>query len=236
MTALFIGCSFTYGDDLTNKNDAWPSLVSADKKIDFVNGAVSGGSNERTMYQVIKNIDDHDSFYIAWTDISRFTRYFYDNHEINFNINLKNYRFSNDTCFLEYGKLHYRYWYNELYAFKTWLQQIVLLQTYLDARSKKWIMINSFDNQLKRWTCDWSDFNNNVKSLLCFDQMNDEQLFSEHAEIKKLEKQINLDRFLGWKTITLKTLTDDHPKGQTGHPLEQGHRAIADYILSYDTD
>lgn len=237
MTAFFIGCSFTYGDDLENKNDAWPALVAKSKKIDFVNGAVSGSSNERIVYQVVKNLDEHDRFYIAWSDISRFTRYFNDNHEINFNINLKNSRFSNEPCFVDYGKLHYRYWYNELYAFKAWLQQVVLLQTYLDANSKKWTMINAFDNNVRRWTGDWLDFKNNVKSLLCFDQMDDEQLFLEHSEIKKLEQKIDTTRFMGWREcVTLKTLTRNYPKGPTNHPLRQGHQAIAEYILSYDTD
>ncbi len=236
MTAFFIGCSLTYGDDLENKNDAWPSLVAKSKKIDFVNGAVSGGSNERIVYQVVKNLDEYDRFYIAWSDISRFTRYFNDNHEINFNIQLENRRFSNEPCFVNYGKLHYRYWYNELYAFKTWLQQIVLLQTYLDANSKKWMMINAFGNNVERWTSDWPDFNNSVKSLLCFDQMEDEQLFLEHSEIKKLEQKIDTTRFPGWKNVSLATLTRDYPKGLTNHPLKQGHQAIAEYILSYDTD
>jgi hypothetical protein len=237
MTAFFTGCSFTYGDDLENRAvEAWPSLIGNKKQIDFVNNAASGSSNERIVYQVIKNLHKHDKFYIAWTDISRFTRYFSDNHEINFNVQLANSRFANDPCFLDYGNLHYRYWYNELFSFKLWLQQVILLQTYLDANSKQWIMINTFDNHIKRWTSDWNQFNNSVQSLLCFDSMDDEQLFQEHLEIKKLEKQIDTDRFLGWRDITLASLTKDYPKGPTKHPLQEGHQVIAEYILKHDTN
>lgn len=237
MTAFFTGCSFTYGDDLADPTkSAWPVIVASRKNIHFVNNAVSGSSNERIVYQIIKNIDRYDSFYIAWTAVSRFTRYFQDNHEVNFNIQLKNLRFEQDRYFLDYGNLHYRYWYSELFAFKAWLQQVVLLQTYLDAKLKKWVMVNTFDNQIKRWTVDWNQFNNSVKSLLCFDQMNDEQLYQEHIEIHQLTDQIDLDRFLGWNNTTLFDLVRDHPKGQTNHPLEQGHQAIAEYILKHDTD
>jgi hypothetical protein len=237
MTAFFIGCSFTHGDDLDNKDrDAWPSLVSKHKGIGFVNGAVSGSSNERIVYQLLKNVDDHEQFYIAWSDISRFTRYYHDNHEVNFNVHLRNTRFAGDPNFLNYGTLHYKYWYNELFAFKLWLQQIVLVQTYLDSKSKKYLMINTVDNHIKRWTSDWKNFNNSVKSLVCFDSMNDEQLLDEHLEIKKLEKQIDRDRFLGWGDITLQSLTAHCPKGPTNHPLQQGHQAIATYILSHDTN
>jgi hypothetical protein len=235
MTAFFTGCSFTYGDDLNDRTkSAWPVVVASRKNIQFVNNAVSGSSNERIVYQIIKNIDRYDSFYIAWTEISRFTRYFQDNHEVNFNIQLKNSRFEQDWYFLDYGNLHYRYWYNELFAFKTWLQQVVLLQTYLDAKLKKWIMVNTFDNQIKRWTVDRNQFNNNVKSLLCFDQMDDEQLYQEHLEIQQLTKQIDLNRFLGWNDTAMSDLVRGYPKGQTNHPLEQGHQAIAEYILKHD--
>ena len=137
MNLFFVGCSFTYGDDLEDPGrNAWPTLVAGSNR--FVNAAQSGGTNDRTVYQVIKNIDQFDKFYIAWTFIERFTRYRAENNfEVNFNPSLVHKLYDRNTEFIEYANLHYKFWYNNLYSFKLWLQQIVLLQSYLDKKKQK---------------------------------------------------------------------------------------------------
>jgi len=236
MSLFFIGCSHTRGDDLVDPDgSAWPTLVAQAKNQKFLNVAVSGGTNERTVYQTIKHIDKFDKFYIAWTLVNRFTRYRVDNNfEVNFNSQLVNSEYCNDPSYYEYGKIHYTYWYNKLYAFKCWLQQIILLQRYLDSHSKKYFMLNTTDNNINEWCSSWQDFNNSVKSLLCFDLMNNDQLYAEHIEIQTLLKQINFEHFPGWGTWCIAGLKKSYPYGPTGHLLEQGHRAIADYILTHD--
>ena len=236
MNLFFIGCSFTYGDDLIDPiRSAWPSLVAGSTR--FVNAAQKGGTNERTVYQVIKNIDQFDKFYIAWTFIERFTRYRAENNfEVNFNPNLKHELYGQNNEFIEYAKLHYKFWYNDLYSFKLWLQQIVLLQSYLDRKNKKYIMINTSRNHINSWLQPRPLFNDSVKSLLCFDNMDDDQLMSEHLEIQALAKDIDQDKFLGWGTWSMADLLLQYPKGPTGHLLEEGHRAIAEYILKNDTN
>ena len=236
MSLFFIGCSHTYGDDLSRPAEqAWPALVAKTKNKEFVNLAVSGGSNERIVYHTVKNSNNFDHFYIAWTYLERFTRYQQDNNfEINFNPQLKHSAYSGNFWFTEYGKLHYAFWHNELYAFKLWLQQIILIQRYLEAKNKSYTMINSCPNNINRWTSDSKLFNNNVKSLLCFDIMNDDQLFDEFKEIQTLQNEINLNNFLGWGTWSITDLHSLYPVGATQHLLEEGHRAVADYILKHD--
>jgi hypothetical protein len=236
MSLFFIGCSHTYGDDLIDpKEQAWPALVAQAKNKSFTNLAVSGGTNSRNVYHTIKNSDSYDHFYIAWTYIERFTQYNADNNfEINFNPQLKNTLYGNDASFKNYGKLHYAHWHNELYAFKGWLQQIILLQQYLESKNKKYTMINSCPNNINRWTSDRNSFNNNVKSLLCFDLMNDDQLLAEHDEIQSLLKEINFTHYLGWNSWCITDLMDQYPVGLTGHLLNNGHEAVANYILTHD--
>lgn len=236
MKLFFTGCSFTYGDDLENPTEtAWPALVSGPNQ--FTNAAVSGGTNERSVYQVIKNIDQFDKFYIAWTYIERFTRYRAENNfEVNFNPGFKHTLYGRTPDFIEYAKLHYTIWYNNLYSFKLWLQQIVLLQSYLDKKNKQYLMINATDNHIKSWLEPWNSFRDSVKSLLCFDVMDDDQLMAEHLEIQNIVKNIDMTKFLGWGTWTIVDLLPKYPKGPTGHLLEDGHRAIADYIIKNDTN
>ena len=236
MSLFFIGCSHTYGDDLINPSTmAWPALLAKTKNKNFINLAISGGSNERIVYHTIKNSNLYEHFYIAWTYIHRFTRYRPENNfEINFNPQLNNTLYGNDSSFKDYGKLHYTYWYNELYSFKLWLQQIILVQRYLESKNKTYTMINSCSNNIEYWTSSADNFNNNVRSLLCFDLMNDDQLLAECNEIQILLKEINLTRFLGWGEWCITDLTKTYPIGSTNHLLEEGHQAISDYILKHD--
>jgi hypothetical protein len=238
MKLYFNGCSHTYGDDLEfQSKDAWPSVIGQMKNCDFVNFAVSGGTNDHIKYLTVKHVNDFDKFYIAWTNISRFTRYRSDNnHAVNFNVQYKHKLYGNDPEFKTYAKLHYKIWYNELYAFKTWLQDIVLLQRFLESHNKPYVMLNAFNNLIDRFTVDWQNFNNSVKSIVCFDLMDDQQLFLEHAEIQKLLGQINFENYIGWNTWWLTKMLLSYPVGPTEHLLEEGHLATAKYILEHDSN
>lgn len=236
MKLFFIGCSFTHGDDLQNPaSTAWPALVAKDN--DFFNAAVSGGTNDRNVYQTIKHSDQYDKFYIAWTFIERFTRYRSDNScEVNFNPSLTHCLYGSSKEFQDYAKFHYRYWYNELYAFKIWLQQIVLLQRYLENKNKPYVMVNTAHNDIGIWTQSWNNFKDSVKSMVYFDGLSDAQLHDEHQEIQILLGEINMERFIGWGQWTISGLKKTHPVGPTNHLLEDGHKSIADYIARHDTN
>jgi hypothetical protein len=238
MRLYFNGCSHTYGDDLTDPaTSAWPAVVSNHYNCDFLNDSTRGGTNDRIMYRTIKQADQFDKFYIAWTYTSRFTRYRSDNnYDINFNVSLTNNLYSKDQSFIEYGKLHYKFWHNELYAFKLWLQNIILLQRFFESIKKPYLMLNSVENYVCQWTADWDNFNNNVKSLICFDQMSDDQLYTEHLEIQQLLTQIDLSNYIGWNNWWLTALLSEYPTGDSNHLLEDGHKATAEYIIQHDTN
>jgi len=97
-------------------------------------------------------------------------------------------------------------------------------------------MINATHNNIDKWSTSWQNFNSSVQSLLCFDFINDDQLYAEHCEIQQLIKQIDLKHFLGWNTWCITDLNKKYPVGSTGHLLDQGHQATADYILEHDTN
>jgi len=238
MSLFFIGCSHTYGDDLDDPaTQSWPALVAKAKNRSFVNAAVSGGSNDRIPYHVIKNSNRYEHFYIAWTYNERFTRYREDNNfEINWNPQLENKCYGNDHSYRDYGKLHYAFWNNQLYNFKQWLQRIIMLQRYLESKHKTYIMINSCPNNIEKWSSKWINFINNVRPLLCFDLMNDDQLHDEYEEIQNLINEIDFSHYPGWGNWCITDLTRQYPVGASGHLLEQGHQAVADYILKYDTN
>ena len=237
MRLYFNGCSHTFGDDLTDRNQTWPALISKKLNCDFVNDAVSGGTNDRIMYRTIKHANEFDCFYIAWTYTSRFTCYRSDNnHDVNFNANLTHSLYGDHPEFKEYGKFHYVFWNNELYNFKLWLQNIVLLQRYLNSINKPYVMLNANHNHVRQWSTDWHLFNSSVQSLLCFDRMDDKTLYNEHLEIQTLLKQIDTSTYIGWNSWWITKLHKEYPVGLTNHLLEDGHVAIANTILAHDTN
>ena len=101
-------------------------------------------------------------------------------------------------------------------------------------KNKKYTMVNADNNLIDRWSVDWPAFNNSVKSLLCFDLMNDIQLQAEHTEIQSLLSQIDYSKFIGWNKWWLTQLCKHYPVGKTKHLLEDGHKATAEYILTND--
>ena len=221
------GCSHTYGDDLQDKTQAWPYLLANMLDLECVNNAVSGGSNERIVYQTVKS-NPCKLKVIAWSYIERITRYNPENNfEVNFNPQLSHKLYENDYAFKEYGKLHYGKWYNDLYAFKSWLQQIILLQKYLDNRQQSYIMLNASHNRYSRYVTDWKNFNNSVKDLVCFDNMTDDQLYAEHCEIQQYIDLIDTRRYYNIQDFYITQLNENYPTGKTGHLLEEAQQEIA---------
>jgi len=232
MSIYACGCSFTYGEELKIPTEsAWPILLGKKLNQPVSNFAVSGGTNFRTVYQTIKNLNKYDFYLIAWTSYSRFTFYKSNNNfEVNFNPQLKNSLYSNEVFFKDWGKILYAHWYNELYAFKIWLQQIIQLQSVL---KQDYLMINTLDNHLKYWCVNEDNFIDSVKHLINFDLMNDEQIFDEYKEIQYYLKLIDTSKFYKWNEFNITDLCQQFECGPEGHILEEGHNHLAESIYQH---
>jgi len=228
------GCSFTFGDELISPNEsAWPIILGSKLASGVYNDAVSGGSNSRIVYNTIKQSSKkYDLYLIAWTTYTRFTFYKSDNNfEINFNPQLKNQVYGQEKFFKQWGETLYKIWYNELYAFKKWLQEIILLQRFLVKTN--YLMINTFNNNLHHWLSDESTFIENTKSLMNFDIMNDEQIFEEFKEIRYYINCIDTHKFYMWNRFCIQNLTSNYKCGPDGHLLEDGHLHIANIVYNH---
>lgn len=244
MKTYFNGCSFTYGDELENPmQDSWPVLTASKLNFEFLNDAVPGGTNDRIMYKTIQNIGNYDCFIIAWTTYTRFTEYNpVDNFEINFTPVLKidvSAHYSDDLKnnykkFKDYGTMYYKYWFNEIFEFKKWLQQIILLQTFFKSNNKSYIMLNTFSNNLENFLQPHSRFINATKHLIqFFDYINDDQLLNECTQIQNLNSLIDKSKFIRWNNWSIKDLKSTYKYGPGGHLLEDGHVAITDIVTDF---
>lgn len=244
MKIYFNGCSFTYGDELSVPSEqSWPSLIAKYKNIEFLNDAVSGGTNQRTVYKILLNNDQFDFFVIAWTHYARFTEYNpVDNFEINFTPSLNldpKLHYSDDLKnnykkYKDYGTMYYTHWYNDLFQFKQWLQQIILLQSFFKLHRKKYIMVNTFDNNLNQWLQPKENFIAATKNLISFfDYLSDDIILKEHQDIQNMIKLIDTTVFIDWAQWTISDLKLKFDTGPRGHILVDGHRAAAEKIIKY---
>lgn len=229
------GCSFTYGDELTDRSVAWPNLLGKKLRSAVSNQAFSGRSNYGILYQTIKNLKQNYNFYIiAWTTTTRYTFYAADNNfEINFNPKLINDLYKNQYFYKDWGKILYTHWHNELYALKLWLQQIVQLQTLFEKFNKKYLMINTMSNNLEHWLAPKDQFIESCKHLINFDLMNDEQIFAEYEEINYYVDCIDKQSYYKWNQFTIDSLTKLYPIGSGGHFLDSGHAHMANLIYDH---
>jgi hypothetical protein len=134
----------------------------------------------------------------------------------------------------DYGNLYYKYWFNELYEFKKWLQQIVLLQSFFKVHKKPYLMLNTTSNNLSLWLQPREKFINATKSLLdFFDYLNDDQLLNEHLQIQELNSLINQSTFIEWNRWSIADLRSSYPCGKGGHLLEDGHQKVANKVVKY---
>lgn len=233
MRIYAIGCSFTYGDELLDPAaTAWPAVLSKKLNASVVNDAVCGGTNSRTVYRTIKNLqNEFDLYIVAWTSNTRFTFYKSDNNfEINFNPQLSNSLYEKESFYQDWGQILYSTWYNELYSFKLWLQQIIQLQAVI---KKPCLMINTTNNNMNKWLVARDQFIDSVKSLVNFDLMTDEQLFDEYNEIQYYLSLIDTSMFYNWKEFNIVQLCSRFPCGPGNHILEEGHATLADLIYRH---
>ena len=103
--------------------------------------------------------------------------------------------------------MHYKYWYNDLYAF----EKLVTTDYYVAKifeRRLQMVMINSIQTDTNNTLQIGKNFNNSIKDYVCFDYMNDEQLYEEHCEIKHYVDLIDTRCYYNLGSFYLRELED----------------------------
>lgn len=204
MKILTLGDSFTYGDELSDRNSAWPNILSKYLNCEVSNQGLSGIGNSRIVRNCIELCNEYDLIIIAWSHFARIE--FADQNGI-YDIwpgtqlaqfdNRLNYR----KDIIKYVTEHH----DDVYLYRQYLINIILLQNYLKTKNKKYIMLDAFGNH---------------------------QNIGRFKNIDLID-QIDTKVFLGWPLHSMMEWTYDCPKGPKGHFLEQGHKQVADKIYEY---
>jgi hypothetical protein len=205
---LTIGCSFTYGSELTNREEtAWPYLLS--KKLDtpVVNRAEGGASNDYIFRTAIEETvqTNYDLVIIQWSEPSRM-EVWHGNRPISVTAH-SNWK---QIGQLSWMQDYYKYSYNDVFRYRTWYSHVIALQEYFKNKKQKYLFCNLAG--LRGYYKDIDGYYNSLKHL--WDSV-DEQYY------------------VGWPTDGFLEFQGDCEKGSGGHPLELGHERISNKIYEH---
>ena len=206
MKLLTVGDSFTYGEELKDRNLAWPSLLANKLNYELINKARPGSGNTRIVRNVIEYPEPVDITIISW---SHFARIAVSDEIGTFDIWPGGSPSPHQHCapwrkeIIEYNNRHH----NDSYLYRQHLINIVLLQNWFKSHGRKYIMVDAFGNN--------------------------KQYDKEKTKRENLILQIDTKYYIDWPNETMMEWTYDTPQGPNGHFLEQGHEIVANKIYEY---
>ena len=210
MKLLTVGDSFTYGEELADRNVAWPYLLGKQLGYEVTNLGKPSKSNTYIVRQAIEHAHEYDLIVIAWSHFARIE--FADDHGL-YELwpgnrgNLFNNKLSYRKNLLEYINRHH----SDQYLYSQYLINIILLQSYFKQNNKKYIMLDSFNE--------------------CYDPTTPSEKM--RLSMPQLVNQIDSIYYLGWSKETMIEWTYGCSKGSGGHFLEDGHKVVADKIYEH---
>ena len=210
MKLLTVGDSFTYGEELEDRYTAWPYRLGHVLGAEVTNLGQPASSNDSIVRRTVDHlINEHDIdlVVIGWSNIGR------SEHADEFGYydvwpgypgNL----FAKDGSNWRNELVDYVSRYHSAEAIhRKFIQQVILLQGYLQSRNIKYIMLNIVQNEYYKKK--WFDGQANYFS------------------------QVNTEQFIGFNESGMLEWTYGCKQGPGGHFLEQGHQIVADRIYEH---
>jgi len=205
MHLLTVGDSFTYGEELEDRSNAWPCVLG--KLIDYevTNLGMPSRSNTYMARKVVEHAKSYDLIVIAWSHFARIE--FADSagiYDIWPGISDNMFREPDVTHrkqLIQYVNRHY----SDNYLYRRSLTDIILTQAYLTQINKRYIMLDAFGNNRYR------NLNTDIVD------------------------QVNSTYYIGWPTETMMEWTwpKKVAEGPCGHFLDEGHKIVANKIYEY---
>jgi hypothetical protein len=198
---LAVGDSFTYGEELDNRDNAYPYYLAKGLKAEVVNLAIPGGGNTQMIRKVIEYVvseEPLDLVLIGWTSPGRVE--FADSAGI--------YDLWPGYSGPKYNEMEWRIeqlnllnkHHDPKYLYGQYLYNVIMLQSFLKERNIKYIMTTVAANEYYH------------KAHFNHDQ--------------NLPKLIDQQYFLGWPSEGMAEWTNGCKRGPRGHFLEEGHRKV----------
>lgn len=211
-----IGDSFTYGEELPDRNNSYPHVLGRILNKEVVNLGKPATGNyrivKRTMDAVLN--DNPELIVIGWSDPAR--QEFADVPNADFPDHIRigdlwagrNYNNMQSAGDFRMNLIKYMTAYDAPgYYYAKWLRQIILLQAFCRANNVKCVMFSA---------CNAEDWNR-----------------SYMAKHEDLVKHVDPATYVGWPLSGSTEWCFKRPHGPGGHPLEEGHQIIANKIYEH---
>jgi hypothetical protein len=207
---LALGDSFTYGEELVDRSNAWAYQVGRRFNLDVVNLGQPGGSNYRALRLLLEqNIDDYALILIGYSH--------YDRLELADECGVydswpggRRRKFREEAPWraqiIDYITVHH----DDDYLYRQYLMQIILTQSYLKHHNTPYIMMDAFGNHKAP-----------------------QRFLKENSHIVS---SVDTNHFIGWPNETMAEWTAGLPQGPGGHFLEEGHEVVSQKIISFIKD
>ena len=205
---LTIGCSFTYGTELLDREKtAWPYLLASVLNTTVLNQAQGGASNDYIFRTAIEQTvhTTYDLVVIQWSEPSRMEVWHKD-QPISVTANSNWAKIGNLSWMQDY----YKHSYNDLFRYRTWYTHVIALQEYFKNKQQKYLFCN-------------------LAGLQGYYEDED----GYYNQLAHLWDNIDEQYYVGWPIDGLLEFQGDCPKGPGGHPLELGHERISNKIYEH---
>ena len=202
-----IGDSFTYGEELTDREQAWPAVLG--KKLN--QPVINWGKPATGNYRIVKRAMDAvfagaSMIVIGWSDPAR--QEFADDVGITDLWAGRDFRRMQTCNDHRINLIKYMTAYDvPRYYYAKWIRQIILIQAFCQANNVLCMMFSA---------CNAEDWNRNY--------------MLDHAN---LIDRVDPATYAGWPLSGSTEWTFGTPHGPGGHPLEQGHEIIAEKIYEH---
>ncbi len=206
MRLLTVGDSFTYGEELSDLNNAWPYVLGRHLGYEVTNLAKPGSGNTRMVRHCVEHVNNYDMAIIAWSHFARIEMAdeggFYDLWPGGGHLPHRGWADWRWTIIDYFTKHH-----NDDYLYRQYLLNIILIQNFFKANNKPYLMLDSFGNhQVNNRT---ADTNNDLLN------------------------QIDGRFYVGWPVDTMMEWTHGAERGPRKHFLDQGHEMVADKVYNH---
>jgi len=209
MNLLTVGDSFTYGEELEDRTSAWPQVLASKLDYRLINLGTPAASNDKILRTTFEHLlsNTPDLVVIGWSNIGR-SEYadefgYYDVWP-GYQGNL----FRRDNTLWREELVEYISKYHNIESInRKFLQQVVLLQKYLESCKIQYVMLNIVQNEYYK-----------------LKKFPGQELYHQ---------QVNRDTFLGFDNSGMMEWVEGCKKGPGGHFLEDGHQIVADRIYEH---
>jgi len=207
MKLLAIGDSFTYGEELLDRNNCWPSLVGKKLNFDVKNLGKPGGSNWRLVRKLLStNLEDCDLVLIGWSH--------YDRFEIADELGVwdiwpggKRTKYCEEASWRKKITHYVGRHHNDEYLYQMYFIYVILVQNWLAQKNNiPFLMMDAFGNH--------------------------EEPLRFAPQFKSFFDQVDVNTFIGWPNESMLEWTKNVEFGIGGHFLDEGHQIVADIIYN----